>query len=263
MLGHKHLARRAETVDYQLVLRLAFTQWGLPHRIASDHHRLFYEGQSKSPFPTRLHRWLIALGVSLTFGRFNCPTDQAITEASHQLWDKQVLVGQTFTNWEALFQALQKRRHFLNTHLPCASLNEQPPLVAHPEARHNRRLYRPEWEIERLDLTRIHAYLAQGRWFRRVSSAGTFSLGGHVYYLNLRLEKQQVEITVDPEDLLLVVHAGDGQLLKRLPPKGISADALLGEMSPLTNQPPFQLALPFTWQDWRQARLSGILTGTT
>ena len=263
LLGHKRLARRPETADYQVVLRLAFTEWGLPYRIASDHHRLFYEGQSKSPFPTRLHLWLIALGVSLTFGRFNCPTDQAITEYSHQLWDKQVLLGQTFTNWEALFQALQKRRHFLNTQLPCASLNEQPPLVAHPEALHNVRLYRPEWEIERLDLTRIHAYLAQGRWFRQLSSVGTFSLGGHVYYLNRRLEKQQVEITFDPEDLQLVVHSDDGQLLKRFFLKGISPNALLGEMSPLTHQPPFQLALPFTWQDWRRARLSGILTGAT
>jgi hypothetical protein len=105
VLGHNRLSRRATTEDYQL---LAFTEWGLPERIASDHHRIFYEGKSKSPFPTRLHLWLMALGVSLTFGRFNCPTDQAIAERSHQLWAGQVLEGQAFADWDDLFQTLQK-----------------------------------------------------------------------------------------------------------------------------------------------------------
>ena len=94
-----------------------------------------------------------------------------------------MLQGQRFATWEQLFQALQTRREFLNNHLPCASLDENPPLVAHPEARLNPRLYRPEWEVELLNVTRIHHYLAQGRWFRQVSSSGTFSLGGYVYYL--------------------------------------------------------------------------------
>lgn len=263
LLGHKRLTRRATTADYQLIFRLAFIEWGLPQRIASDHHRLFYEGHSKSPFPTRLHLWLIALGISLNFGRFNCPTDQALTECSHQLWHKQVLQGQTFAQWDDLFQTLQQRRHFLNTKLPCASLGEQPPLVVHPEALRNPRLYRPEWEADLLDLSRIHAYLAQGRWFRLVSAAGTISLGGHVYYLKQTWAKQQVQITFDPDDLQFLVQADDGQLIKRFFPKGITTDDLLSEMSPLTNQPAFQLALPFTWQDWRQARLSGTLMGMT
>lgn len=262
-LGHHRLSRRATTEDYLLLFRLAFSEWGLPERLASDHHRLFYEGKSKSPFPTRLHLWLIALGVALTFGRFRCPTDQAITERSHQLWQGQVLAGQTFADWDHLFQTLQQRRRFLNAKLPCASLGEKPPLVAHPEALHNPRLYRPEWELDLLDISRVHAYLAQGRWFRLVSAAGTFSLGGHVYYLHQTWAKQQVEITFDPNDLQFVVYSAQGKQLKRLFPKGITTDHLMGEMDPLANLPAFQLALPFSWQDWRRARLSGTLMGTT
>lgn len=72
-LGQQRLARRATTEDYQLILRLAFLEWGLPQKLASDHHRLFYETKSKSPFLTRLYLWLLALGISLKFGRFHCP----------------------------------------------------------------------------------------------------------------------------------------------------------------------------------------------
>lgn len=263
LLGRKRLSRRPTTEDYQLVFRLAFSEWGLPQRIASDHHRLFYEAKSKSPFPTRLHLWLTALGVALTFGRFSCPTDQAITERSHQLWHDQVLVGQEFVDWDHLFQTLQERRHFLNTKLPCASLGETPPLIAYPEALTNSRLYRPEWEADLFDVSRIHAYLAQGRWFRLVSSAGTFSLGGQVYYLKQTWAKQQVEITFDPDDAQFVVRSDDGRLIKRFFQKGLTLDDLLGEMNPLTNFPAFQLALPFSWEDWRRARLSGTLMGMT
>jgi hypothetical protein len=263
VLGQQRLSRRATTEDYQLVLRLAFSEWGFPDRLTSDHHRLFYEPKSKSPFPTRLHLWLTALGISLNFGRFSQPTDQAITERSHQLWDRQVLQGQRFADWDDLFRHLQQRRHFLNSQLPCATLGDVPPLVAHPEALTNSRLYRPEWESELFDLSRIHTYLAQGQWFRRVSTVGTFSLGGYVYGLGQTWATAQVEITFDPDDIQFMVRADDGCLVKRLFPRGLSPHELLGELSPLINLPAFQLALPFSWQDWRRARLSGTLMGMT
>jgi hypothetical protein len=105
--------------------------------------------------------------------------------------------------------------------------------------------------------------LAQGHWFRLVSTVGTFSLGGHVYYLKKSWAGQQVEITFDPHDLQLVVYSDDGQQIRRFFPRGFTTDDLMGEISPLTNLPAFQLALPFSWQDWRRVRLSGTLMGMT
>ncbi len=61
-LGSHRVERLPTTEDYQLVLRLAFTEWGLPDRIAMDHDSVFYDNTSKSPFPTRIHLWLLALG---------------------------------------------------------------------------------------------------------------------------------------------------------------------------------------------------------
>jgi hypothetical protein len=258
-LGSQHVERLPATEDYQLVLRLAFAEWGLPDRIATDRDSVFYDNTSTSPFPTRMHLWLLALGILLVFGRPGRATDQGMTERSHQLWAQQVLVGHSFANWEALYWSLRQRRDFLNHHLPCATLGEVPPLVAYPEAKTPRRLYRPEWEAELLDLSRIYAYLAEGRWFRLVSTAGTVSLGNQVYGLGRAWAKQQVEITFDASEQLLVFLSADGEPIKRLAIQGITPEILMGEMGPLVDLPVFQLALPFTWDEWRVIRLCDTL----
>jgi hypothetical protein len=51
---------------YQLMLRRAFLSAGLPRLISLDHGTAFYDNTSPSPFPTRLHLWLLADGA-LTF----------------------------------------------------------------------------------------------------------------------------------------------------------------------------------------------------
>src|SRR5260221_3922121 len=54
---------------------------GLPRRITFDHGTVFYDTTSPSPFPTRLHLWLLALGIDVCFTRKRCPTDHAATRA--------------------------------------------------------------------------------------------------------------------------------------------------------------------------------------
>ncbi len=51
---------------YQLLLRRAFLTTGLPRRISLDHGTVFYDNTSPSPFPTRLHLWLLADGASMS-----------------------------------------------------------------------------------------------------------------------------------------------------------------------------------------------------
>lgn len=128
-LGSQHVERLPATEDYQLTLRLAFAEWSLPDRLAVDRDSVFHDNISKSPFPTRIHLWLLALGVSLVFGRPGCATDQGMTERSHQLWAQQVLVGQCFVNWEALYQSLRQRRDFLPV------LAREPPLAMRDSGR--------------------------------------------------------------------------------------------------------------------------------
>lgn len=249
-LGQKRLTRYPDTEDYQLVLRLAFSQWGLPDRLAMDRAHVFYDAQGKSPYPTRFHLWLLALGIEVSFGRPGQPRDQAVTERSHQTWWQQVVQGQTFTDLDQLFHALQDRRTFLNEHLPCESLGNLPPLVAHPQARTPRRPYRPEWEADQLDLSRVYAYLGQCRWFRRLSPVGTASLGGHTYTLGRQWYSCDAQVTFDPEDRCFVFHAPPRQH-KRMPIRWLTIQDLMGEVGSVARLPEFQLALPFSWNEWR------------
>ncbi len=258
-LGKKRVERHANTSDYQMALRLAFMDWGLPKALQVDHESVFYDNKSKSPFPTLLHLWLIALGVTLHFGRHGRPTDQGMTERSHQLWDGQVIHGMTFPNWQSLYDALYHRRDFLNNILPCSSLDNQPPLVAYPQAHHSGRPYRLEWEAELLDLKRIYAYLERGRWFRRISNNGLFSLGGSVYYLGSSWKHQQIEITFDSASRQFHCFDAAANLLKSLPLQDISIERLMGDVFPLSHFPVFQLALPFSWKEQQVIRLFEIV----
>ena len=54
--------------------------------------------------------------------------------------------------------------------------------------------------MELLDLSRVYAYLAKGRWFRQVSQVGTISLGQQTYGLGVAWKREQVDITFDLED---------------------------------------------------------------
>ena len=262
-LGQRKGPLHPGTEDYQLVLRLCFVEWGLPDRLAVDHDSVFYDNTSGSPFPTRFHLWLLALGVSLIFGPVGRATNQAITERSHQTWARQVLEGQSFSCWQVLHDALLRRRDFMNLHLPCAPLGELPPLVAHAEALTPCRLYRPEQEAQLVDLARVHAYLSQGRWFRRVSRSGNTGLGGYSYNLGKACASQEAEITFDPTDRHLVFRSEDGSTTKRLPIRGITPLALMGRLGPLASLNQFQLALPLSWKDWQMIRLCETFSDTT
>jgi hypothetical protein len=55
--------------DSQLTLRRAFLTYGLPQVITLDHGTVFYDHTTPSPFPTKLHLWLLALGVQVRFTR--------------------------------------------------------------------------------------------------------------------------------------------------------------------------------------------------
>jgi hypothetical protein len=258
-LGRHRASRHPTTEDYQMAFRLAASEWGLPDRLFVDRDSVFYDNGSKSPFPTRFHLWLQALGVDLVVGPAHRPQKRSITERSHQTWDGQVLEGQTFATWEALRLALERRQTFLNEDLPCASLDQNPPLVAHPEARIPRRLYRPEWEEELINLERVYAYLAQGKWFRKGSNVGAFCLGHKRYSVGKDWIGKDAEITFDPSDRHLVFLSPEIEEPKRMPIKAITKTDLMGELGPLVSLDQFQLALPFTWNDWRVIRLSGTL----
>src|SRR5260370_3899424 len=160
--------------DYQLSLRRAFLADGLPQVLTLDHGTVFYDTTTPSPFPTKLHLWLLALGVQVRFTRKRCPTDHAIIERTHQTMTAQALLGQTYTSPADLWAGLDERREVLNQYLPSQALSYKSPLEAYLQAVHSGRSYRPHCEEKFLSLDKLCAYLAQGRRFRGIRSNGCF-----------------------------------------------------------------------------------------
>ena len=117
---------------------------GLPRRISFDHGTVFYDNTSPSPFPTRLHLWLLALGIEVCFIRKRCPTDHAKIERTHQTMTLQALLGQRWPDQTALWAGLDARRAILNQSIPSCVLHGRASLQAYPKAAHSGHSYRPE-----------------------------------------------------------------------------------------------------------------------
>ena len=249
--------------DYQLTLRRAFTSFGLPERITFDHGTGCIDHTSASPFPTLLHLWLTALGVQVCCTRVRRPTDHALVERTHQTLDGQAKAGQTWADAAALWAGLDERRQVLNARRPQRSLGGQAPLTAFPAAARAARPYRPEWEVEVLDLGRVDALLAQGEWFRKTNCHGEFWLGQQRYSVGRRYAKQEVVVRYDPQTRNLVARPGGGPAEIRFAAKGVSVADLMGELAQVLALPAHQLALPLTREAWCQHQLTALVSGTS
>jgi transposase len=253
----------ANTQDHQLLLRRAFVRYGLPEQISLDHDSVFYDNQTASPFPTVLHLWLIGLGIEVRFMHKPPPAEHARIERTHQTLTQQAVIGQTFANVADLQIMLTGRINFLNADYPSRALQGQAPLSAFPQANQPQCPFRLEWEKEQLDLQRIYHYLAQGRWFRLTSTVGMFSLGAQRYNAGTKYARQTLEITFDPQTCELVCLPEKTTQPIRLPAKGLTQEALMGELDPLMTIPVYQLALPLSRQTWREMMLCRTLADTT
>jgi hypothetical protein len=248
--------------DYYVTLRRAFLTYGLPLRLSLDHDTVFFDNTTPSPFPTRLHLWLVALGIEVVFTGVRRPTDHAAIERTHQTMTNQALVGQSWPNQRTLWAGLDERRTVLNHWLPIRALHQQAPLQAYPEAVFSGRAYRPEWEEGLLDLDRVYQYLAQGRWFR-ANHRGTIHLGTYEYGFGYRYHGQTMEITFDPVQVAFVCQPEDATEPLVVPARGLTKADLMGDLAWMLALPAYQLAFPFSSEEQRHLALVECLSGTT
>lgn len=241
--------RHPKAEEYQRVLRRAFVRYGLPEQISLDHDSAFYDNKSASPFPSRLHLWLIALGVQVRFIHKRPPLEHARIERHHQTIAWQAFDGQAFADLAELQQSLQARILFLNQEYPTSALNGQPPLQAFPQARHSSRVFHTQSEKQLLNMQRVYAYLKTARWFRKVSSVGTFSLGGYLYNASTHFAEQTLEITFDQETGTLVCLPEKSEMAFQLDVKGLTKSTLMGNPALLPSYTAHQLVLPFAYPD--------------
>lgn len=238
-----------KTGDYQTAMRLGFLHHGLPRRLQSDHASVFYDNNSKSPFPTSFCLWLIALGIQPCFSRVHQPTDQGTVERAHQTIYNQVLLGRKdYKNWEQLFEQCQARRNMLNLYIPSTACDGQAPLTKYPKAKHSGKYYHPFLEEQLMDMNRVFDFLAKGKWFRKVARSRTIKLGGQVYYVPNVKPREQLLITFSKKEKKLLFQSDKELVVAQLPLKGITKENLMNDLGSLTQCHSIQLEIPFDWE---------------
>lgn len=224
----RHQKSQPRTVHYYWALRLAFMEFGRPEVLQVDKDSVFRENTTPSPFPTKLHLWLLGLGVELCFIKQPPPYKNAMVERSHQTMEKQIRVAKGYDCWKQLFQACQQRRRVLNEKMPNRSLGKKAPLQVYPQARQSKRPYCLEAEEDLIDLKRIYRYLAKCSWYRRVTRTKTISLGGQIYYVKGATPYTQLQITFCNRAKKLVFRDVNELIIAKIPLKKLSVKDVIG-----------------------------------
>lgn len=217
-----------KTSSYYWALRLAFERWGLPQGIQVDKDSVFIDNTSKSPFPSRLHLFLISLGIDLQFIDAPPPKKQNIVERSHQTAERQTLRGLCYQSWQALFKFANKRTQRMNTRLPNRLLGKQPPLKAHPQAKHSGRPYKVKDEIKLVDMHRVYDYLARGTWYRKVSNSRTLSFNSKQYFLKDAQPGTQLQINFCKKSKKLIFRDAKELIVAEKNIRNFSIETVMG-----------------------------------
>ena len=217
-----------KTSSYYWALRLAFEDWGMPQGIQVDKDSVFIDNTSKSPFPSRLHLFLIGLGIDFHFIDAPPPQKQSIVERSHQTAERQILSAQRYESWQALFKFTKKGILCMNTRLPNRSLGKQPPLKAHPKAKHSGRSYQVKNEAQIIDMQRIYNFLEQGTWYRKVSNSKTLSFNSKQYFLNQAKPGTQLQIKFCSKSKKLIFRDAKELIIAEKPIRNFSIETVMG-----------------------------------
>jgi hypothetical protein len=71
------------------------------------------------------------------------------------------------------------------------------------------------------------------------------------------------ELHFDPVSLEITAKPVGTERIQHFAAKGLTKMDLMGELAPFIRLPTYQLALPFTLEDWRQIQYAQLRRGTT
>lgn len=177
----------------QQTLRGWFEQWGRPQQIQFDHGQPWNSGSSD--LPSLFELWLVGLGIEVVWSRPRHPQDNGKVERSHRVTQA----------WSAHrdCQTLEQLQHHLDE---VARVQRQlypnrdglTRLERYPQLMQPLYPYQADCEDQLWSIARVHAFLAQGCWQRKVDVSGRISLYNHNYTLHRRLRGQSLWVHFDP-----------------------------------------------------------------
>jgi len=185
-----------------------FKKWGMPHQIKIDNGLPFVNPKNRD-LPTYAKLWWIGLGINVIQNHPNVPQQNGIVEC---------LQG-TLCNWsnpkeQKSVGALQKRINqesdFQRNAYRIPAKGGKTRLEMYPELVSNLRKYAPnQFRIER-----VHEYLAERVWERRVKKNGEIRFWGVHIYIGKKFARYKVNLTLDPLKLQWLIRLENGTLVK-------------------------------------------------
>lgn len=205
----------------QQALRGWFEQWGRPQQIQFDHGQPWCSG--RNDLPSLFELWLVGLGIEVVWSRPRYPQDNGKVERSHRVTQAWSAHGDC--------QSLEQLQHHLDE---VARVQRQlypnraglTRLERYPQLMQRLRPYEATLEDQIWSIARVHAYLAQGCWPRKVDASGRISLYNHNYTLHRRLKGQTIWVHFDPTTNAWTCWDNKGQLVATCPSLEIHADVI-------------------------------------
>jgi hypothetical protein len=212
----------------QDALRHASARWGLCDRFQTDKETRLVNTSCEEPFPSRFTLWLTGLGVTHELAR--SAQANGCAERFNRTWYDRVVEGRTFQNYDELQSTSDLELEWINQRLPSRgrACDDQPPLEAYPQAKHSRRPYTPEQELELFSMDRVYQFLAGQHWWRKVSQVGQFSIGGQRCGIGNTYAHQDVRVMFDPHTIEFVVEDSQREEIKRFEPQELTVEEITG-----------------------------------
>lgn len=212
----------------QDTLRSAFTRWGLCDRLQTDKETRLVNTSSDEPFPSRFTLWLTGLGITHELAR--SAQENGCAERFNRTWYDRVIEGRTFQDYDELQSTSDVELEWINQKLPSRgrACDDRPPLEAYPEAKHPRRPYTREKELELFSMDRVYEFLAGQHWWRKVSQVGQFSINSQRCGIGTAYANQDVRVTFDPDTTEFVVEDAHGEEIKRFEPQALTVEEITG-----------------------------------
>ncbi len=217
--------------DVQAALRVLFECWGLPERVRVDNG---WPWGSSRDLPPYLALWLIGLGVGVIHNPARRPERNAKVERFHGLvepWGEpsacaNLAAWQERLNWVVEVQ----RERYPSIDKPSGdkpSGDKLTRLEAFPSLGTTKRPYRREEESARWSLDLVKAFLAAGRWRRRVDKVGRIKLYNHPYSVGRAHKGQEVYVEFEPSKPAWVFRDKAGKEIGRKPAKEITVGSIV------------------------------------
>ena len=87
--------------------------------------------------------------------------------------------------------------------------------------------------------------------------------GSHRYYIGTKYAVREAQVTFDAEHAAFICHIQGFEDSIMAKPKGLTKQALMGNLAEFLNLPAYQLALPFSVEDQHRLELANLVGNTT